>query len=476
MPITQKELSSQNPWWENPANIETDPKIVEFEKSKIKWVPQIIKEIISSKAYSLFVIRGPRQVGKTTAIKLMIRELLKIQKPPGLFFFDCETLYRAKELEEVMEAYFKFLQLINWKGPSFIFLDEVTGVAGWSKVIKFLIDQNRFKESILVISGSNALDLKKGADWLPGRKGKGREIPFLPLSFQEYLKVAHSLFYETIKKLPLPDFDTRITNLWNKAQGLYPSLNTLNRHLETYLLCGGFPRLINEFHENSSISYKTYDDYLGWVRGEIAKQKKDEKRELQILAELSLTLGSKLGWDAIAKKIGGVSHHTVEDYLVVSELLFIGRILYQLDLAKKRIIRRKSKKFYFIDNLLYFLARGVAEKWSDYFNRSLEILSSPKTKSQLLEQVVFNHLMRRSTNWLEPGVVFCSNSSEIDFILWEERRLLPIEVKWQKQVDPKVFLPMIKLQFKEGLVLSQNTLDRDRNFLILPASIFMCLI
>ncbi|MGB9613788.1 MAG: ATP-binding protein, partial [Candidatus Margulisiibacteriota bacterium] len=372
--------------------------------------------------------------------------------------------------------YFKFLDLINWKGPSFIFLDEVTGIEGWAKVLKFLIDRGQFKRSVVVISGSNAVDLKRGADRLPGRRGSGREIAFLPLSFKEYLAVAHpNLYHQVEKKLSHP-FRLKLSFLEKNSRELYLNLKSLNRYLENYLLCGGFPRLINEFHRDSLIPYKTYEDYLGWIRGEIAKQKREEKKGLQILAELSVTLSSKLGWDAIAKKIGGLSHHTVEDYINISELLFIGKTLYQIDLSRKRINWRKNKKFYFIDNLVYFLARGIAEKWSNYFKQSVEVLSLPKTKSQLLEQVVFNHLIRTSTNWLEPNVVFWSNSSEIDFILWEEKCLLPIEVKWQRKVGKNDFLPMVNLKFKKGIVLSQTALERYQDFLILPASIFLSMI
>lgn len=476
MPITQKELSSQNPWWENPKNIEVDPKITEFGESKIKWTPGIIKDISNAKPYSFFVIRGPRQVGKTTAIKLIIRDLLKIHNPHGIFFFDCEALYQARELEETLDAYFRFLDLIKWKGNYFIFLDEITSIPGWSKVIKFLIDRGQFKRGIITISGSNAMDLKKGADRLPGRKGSGGEIAFLPLSFREYLEVSHSEFHNQIAKHLAHGSNTEITSLWQRSQELYPYLNTLNRYIEEYLLCGGFPRLINEYNKNSTISYKTYEDYLSWIRGEIAKQKRDEKRGLQILAELSTVLSSKLGWDAIANKIGGLSHHTVEDYINICELLFMGKILYQIDIAKKRINWRKNKKFYFIDNLLYFLVRGVAEKWNDYFNRGLEILSTPEQKSKLLEQLIFNHLTRIYTDWMEPNVVFWSNSQEIDFILREERDFLPIEVKWQKHTAQKNFLPMVNLNFRKGIILSQNTLERHNNFLIIPTSIFVSIL
>jgi len=64
---------------------------------KIKWIPNWIKEI-SLVPFSLNFVIGPRQVGKTTGIKLLIKELLKEKNNFSVFYFDVEALQDPKEV------------------------------------------------------------------------------------------------------------------------------------------------------------------------------------------------------------------------------------------------------------------------------------------------------------------------------------------------------------------------------------------
>ncbi|MDT7858863.1 MAG: hypothetical protein RQ930_02340 [Candidatus Aenigmarchaeota archaeon] len=68
-------LSKQNPWWKDKAEIENDEDIRKWKEGKRKWIPSEINEI-SLKLFSLDFVFGPRQVGKTTLLKLLIKKLL----------------------------------------------------------------------------------------------------------------------------------------------------------------------------------------------------------------------------------------------------------------------------------------------------------------------------------------------------------------------------------------------------------------
>ena len=68
------ELIDQNPWWRNPKAIEQDNHILELEKSRVKWDPRLRRMFTLDKDI-VYTLRGPRQVGKTTLLKNMIRGL-----------------------------------------------------------------------------------------------------------------------------------------------------------------------------------------------------------------------------------------------------------------------------------------------------------------------------------------------------------------------------------------------------------------
>lgn len=74
--LSISELSDQNPWWRDKTLVESDQLIVAWEKSSFKWRPRIV-ETFRWDANVIYSLRGPRQVGKTTLLRLKVRELLR---------------------------------------------------------------------------------------------------------------------------------------------------------------------------------------------------------------------------------------------------------------------------------------------------------------------------------------------------------------------------------------------------------------
>ncbi len=473
MPISQKEIANQNPWWQNRAAIQEDFKIKQFEESQIQYFHPLLSK--KYEPFSLNIIRGPRQVGKSTSLKLFIRNLLaRGTNPFSIFFFDCEMLFTSFEIKEALEAYFGFLDLMKFQGNTFIFLDEITSVPDWSKIIKFLIDSGIFQKSVLFLSGSNAIDLKKGADRLPGRRGSGTEWTMLPVSFRSYIELMDEELYEKIT--PLPGTSFSINAFYEASAPLFPHGDKLSKLLNSYLVSGGFPKILNANLQNIQIPQELYSNYLAWIRGDIAKHIKNERRALQILAELQSVMSSRIGWDNIAKRIGGISHHTIEDYIAIFEGVFIAKSLYQFDFHKKQFSYRKAKKFYFLDSLIYFIIKAIHEKWNDIYQKSLELIQDSSHCGKLVEQLVCNHLLRLSGEYFNDNLGFFSNKSEVDFLLLMNDDIFPIEVKYQQSFSEFDFLPFKKLGFPKGIVLTKSALAKKNDYVAIPAHIFLSIL
>jgi len=473
MPIFQKELANQNPWWQNKDAIHEDFKIKQFNESQVQYFHPLVNR--KYEPFSLFIIRGPRQVGKSTALKLLIQKLLSDGNNPfSIFFFDCEMLFTAMEIKEALDAYFSFTDLMEYNDVTYMFLDEITSVADWTKIIKFLVDSGRFQKSVVFLTGSNAIDLQAGADRLPGRKGYGVELVMLPVSFRENIKLRDGALYEKIARLNHESFS--IAEIYKTCAALLPSSEKLNKLINSYLISGGFPQLLNAYVRNVQIPQQLYSNYLAWIRGDIAKHLKDERRGLQILTELESVMSTRIGWDNIAKKIGGISHHTIEDHINKFEGTFLGKTLYQFDFHKRHFIFRKPKKFYFLDNLIYFVIRGVHEKWNNIFQQSLNLIQNPSESGKLMEQLVGNHLLRLPSDYFGDSLGFFSNKSEIDFLLLMNNDIYPIEVKFQQSVSEQDFLPFKKLGFHKGIVLTKDTFMKEDNFIAVPIRHFLSIL
>jgi len=98
-------MEHYNPWWFN----EEDEDYAEWSGSEVKWTPKILNKI-RLKPFSLNFIVGPRQVGKTTSLKIFIRDkLLKnLKNPKKIFYYSGDELSDYRELGEVLDNYLSF--------------------------------------------------------------------------------------------------------------------------------------------------------------------------------------------------------------------------------------------------------------------------------------------------------------------------------------------------------------------------------
>jgi len=148
----------------------------------------------------LHFLSGPRQVGKTTAIKILIHQLLEKKDPKSIFYYSCDELIDNKELGEVLDSYISTRKSWGIK-KSIIFLDEITFVTDWWRAVKSRIDAGIFRSDVLILSGSATIDLLKHKELFPGRRGFGLDLILSPLDWlfeatvAAHLARAHPVFY-----------------------------------------------------------------------------------------------------------------------------------------------------------------------------------------------------------------------------------------------------------------------------------------
>jgi predicted AAA+ superfamily ATPase len=125
-----------------------------------------LKARVVQKPRFIQIVIGPRQVGKTTAVKQVIKDLefpshycsADLPAPP-----DPSWISQAWERARLME---------NRGRPVILILDEIQKVSRWSEVVKKLWDEDRARGRDLrvVILGSSSLLIRKGlTESLAGR-------------------------------------------------------------------------------------------------------------------------------------------------------------------------------------------------------------------------------------------------------------------------------------------------------------------
>ncbi|MEM2289151.1 MAG: ATP-binding protein, partial [Candidatus Hadarchaeales archaeon] len=227
-------LDAQNPWWRGKEKFEEDEDYRRWQSRGKRWVPALVDRL-KLEPSSLYFLFGPRQVGKTTTVKFLVKRLLEEGvEPERIFYFRCDRVSDYKELDEVLSTYLRLRETRGIKG-CFLFLDEITMPREWFRTIKFLIDTGKLGGDTLLLTGSMGMRARRETESFPGRRGKGRDLFLFPLSFRSFLKVADPELFE---KLP-PLAELEAEEIKKKCSLCLPLLDRLNSLFEVYTKCGG---------------------------------------------------------------------------------------------------------------------------------------------------------------------------------------------------------------------------------------------
>jgi len=354
------DLEEYNPWWVH----EEDPDVEEWRNLEYRYVPSWINEL-SLEPFSVNFLVGPRRVGKTLGVKLLINELLRGRENPyEIFYYDCTMLDDQNDLSAVLRTYLKLRETKGIKS-SLIFLDEVTSVRNWWKAIIDLINRKKLKNDVVTVMGSVSVNLDRAVGYFSGRKGKGKVLEIMPLGFRDYYRLL-----------------TGVEDYFD-GKGLDA--------FESYLKTGGYAAYLNRRIRKS--------DIVGALKADLRSLEREKDPEIarEILGAVISKAPSPLSYRELGEE-AGVNRDTVRSYVsVLSEL----KVLLEIPFSQwgKEVVPKKNRKFAIRDPLM---ARAFAE-WSQV---KIE-------ESVLYEWTVQEHLYRK----FRKVYYFRSDNYEIDAVV-----------------------------------------------------------
>ena len=449
LPLLQK----QNVWWE--GKIENDPHLSQWREHGRRWVPFGL-ESLPLKPFSLNLVIGPRQAGKTTLMKFAVEMLLKKGvAPKSILYARCDEVLGTKELRGIIETFLSYAG----SDEAFIFLDEITDIAGWEKVIKGFIDDGDFRKAVVTVSGSNTFQLQKGSEFFPGRRGSGKDMLVLPLSFREYLEVVDAKIAGKIPKLEslemLPAGTGRLLTL----------LPALQKHLHGYFQCGGFPLAVLSYLKDGRVSESAKEAYRSWVVGDILKNGKSDVVGREVLKVLLSKAPSALSWEGIAQETSIKSPPTVASYVELFERLFVVLPLYSVNPDTGAREFAKNKKLHLPDPFLWHLV----EEWCmQGVERKTEVIAEAALASHLARFLSRKYGGRR----LSEHLSYWKNGYEIDAVAHTPGGLLGFEMKWSDREDAFAFKagPIKKLAY-----ISKGFF-REKKPQVVPLALFLAML
>lgn len=481
--LTDAEILDQNPWWRRTDWEGRDPHLRRLRDAP-RRLPVAVLETLDLTRPAIHTLRGPRQVGKSTALKLLAGRESRRAEPSSILYLALDllegrpmaeiarTVRRAKELAGVREG-----------APSLILLDEVTVTEGWQTAVKSLWDGGVIDRDVVVCTGSSSIDLASGvADRLPGRRGAGADHLMLPADFPTFARAMD----ETLPPSPgLRISDIASTRGRPALEVARAHTAILDRLLERYVVFGGLPAAVAEATTGaarpSDATIRIAEDSL--LR-EIAQRGASETAAWALMERVLRSLGSRTSWEHMAREMGvplgsrrrpsarsGPSAPTVREYVEHLAAAYLVLIVYAWRSGADAGSVAKQKKLYFADPLL----AQAALRRAPGLKLDLHALVENVVALALLGR--YEPPASRIGGFLAPDDLHywvTRSSGEIDFVAGPRRALEVCEVKYRRHIDLRTVAKIPQaLPERPVVVATHRDLDHRGTYSLVPASLFL---
>ncbi len=344
-------LTAGNAWWRDLRWERDDRDLRALAASALDYEPRPLADIAPD---GLYVLRGPRRVGKSLELKRAVSQLIQRGvQPRAIVHFACDEL-DAGDLRRLVKAAREVLTR-GLEGPRYWFLDEITSVSGWPETIKWLRDNTAFGDDCVVLTGSSARDLAEAQKQLAGRLGRAVQPDrlLLPMCFREF---ARSM---GLGGLPQPE-PVRIRDFMSAQTSaifteLLPWLDELLSVWELYLRVGGFPRAAGDQLSHGEVQEDFTRALWDVTAGEAMRGAAITPAQVQaMLARLTRSLSTPLSVEALREDMAVDSPHTAKARLQDLVFSYLAWPCHQRKGNGPKLSARS--KYYFVDPLLARLA------------------------------------------------------------------------------------------------------------------------
>lgn len=382
---------------------------------------QRLQRWIKSNSRKPLIIRGARQVGKSTLVrqfaesnKLVLHEV-NLERHFGLI-----DVFKSFDTERIIEE----LEYVIQKGPirksgGVLFLDEIQTIPAAIQTLRYFYED--FPELPVIAAGS-LLEFVLANHSFSMPVGRVEYLYLNPMTFEEVLEASDKM--DLLRLLENYSLEKPFPEMAHQR---------LLEHQRKYFVVGGMPEAVGRFIETGSIqeTSEVHASIMETYRDDFSKYAKQNEllRLHKILDYVPNAIGEKF-------KYVNVDHHEQArelkkalDLLVKARLIYLSYHSDASGVPLKALLNRKIFKPFFLDCGLMNFMCGIRNISFDQLIRKNFI-----NTGKIAEQFIAQHLLTIENSnasvdlfyWLREGK---KTNAEVDFVIQSNQKILPIEVK-----------------------------------------------
>lgn len=360
------------------------------------------------------ILRGARQVGKTTAVEIFSRDFdqyiyLNLEKNE-----DSEIFNHGLPLEDLIQSIYLSKNIAPSQGKTLIFMDEIQNSPQAIAQLRYFYESAK---KLHVIAAGSLLEVMIGVPGPSFPVGRVQYMYLYPLSFEEFLAASgEDQALKCYHTIPFPDFAfTRLLKLFHR-----------------YTLIGGMPEIARKYIENKDIAAlaPVYQGLLVAYLDDVSKYARNTTMA-QVISHAIESAPLEAGQRIKFQGFGNSNYKSREmgQALRMLERAMLIYLLYPSTVTQPpvRPDLKKSPRLQFLDTGLINYFAGL----QDYFFKMENLHSF--YKGLLAEHIVGQELLaidmktsRKPSFWIREKK---QSNAEVDFIVPFKQHIIPVEVK-----------------------------------------------
>ncbi len=376
------------------------------------------KEWKTSISRKPLILRGARQVGKTSVIRKFASENFDIFLEINFEKIDQNNLFRnVTNVDDLIRRAEIITKKNVVEGKTLLFIDEIQELPEIMRLLRFFAEE---KSNLHLIVAGSLLEAKMSGEWN------------VPVGRVEYMYLYPMTFFEYLEAMG----EEKLINNLEIGQEL------LKKHLDNYLLVGGMPEAILNFVKSNSFTkvQEIHERLLTSYKEDINKYATTSDRKY---LELIMDFGPKIAGN-------------IYKYENFGDAGYRGREINEaIKLLQKVMLLKEVQSINSINlPLTYKIKRAKKMIWLDIGivnfanNINLDILKG-EYKGRMMEQFVGQTLiangLRRSVDLAYWSRNKDEGSAEVDFCFQYNDKIIGLEVKSGNSKNLKSLFSMVNM-------------------------------